>query len=153
MGILVVPKGLLVARNPLEAGLDVASASRPIDHVPTSAERAILVYHSQRVSIDLGGLARTRETGHEFRLLNSMPISRRVCPSRISEELVDPIEPSVVSRHISRHTISYSALERCDTSGNSIPSLSIGTLSSAFSSTSTLLLGKGSNNPTKPRAT
>lgn len=64
MGNLVVPKGLLVPRNPFEAGLDVEDATRPIDHAQWKAERVLSRARSS--PIDLGGFGRTRETGQEF---------------------------------------------------------------------------------------
>ena len=62
-----------MAQNPREACLEVKSASRPIDRIHLVTGRVIHSVHSG--SINLGGLARVRETGHEFPNINNVPIA------------------------------------------------------------------------------
>jgi len=135
---LVVPRGLLIARNPLEAGLDVESASRPIDHI--QAKAIDLLAQSLRVFINLGGLARTRETDQVFPNVNSRPIAarNRESPSRISEETVDPLHLPIVNRQARGHTISLADLARPETAGHLIPQSIYSPSSSSISSTSRL---------------
>lgn len=60
MADLVVPKGPQLARDPFETGLEIESASRHIDHVQHRSEKVL--EKARRASMDMGALARTRET-------------------------------------------------------------------------------------------
>ncbi|CZT05031.1 uncharacterized protein RAG0_11266 [Rhynchosporium agropyri] len=88
---MVVPRGVLLARNPFEAGVDVEDCSRPIDRVQFSGNSFLLRVRAS--SIDLGGLGRTRESRQEFPSVNTMPIAvRDFRPTSPGDEDIDTLE-------------------------------------------------------------
>ncbi|KUJ17423.1 uncharacterized protein LY89DRAFT_707002 [Mollisia scopiformis] len=109
MANLVVPKGILLSRNPFEAGLEIETASRPIDHVQRSADGE-LRRRGRGATINMGALARTRETGQQFPSANTMPIAARSPASRVTEDSVDPLQ--MPSPTTARKTSLYSLYEK-----------------------------------------